>query len=361
MNNQQQWKRVLERDGRWNDVFVYAVRSTGIYCRPSCPSRRPRREQVVFYPRAQAAERAGFRPCRRCKPQLARRNDPLIEKVRRACQYIDAHAEDSLTLASLSAHLGGSPYHLQRIFKRVMGITPRRYAEIRRLERFKAHVKDRQNVTHALYEAGYGSSSRLYERAPTKLGMTPSEYRRGGKGIRIRYTIVACPEKSLGRLLLAATESGICRVSLGDRDRFLEADLRREFPAAEIRRDGVCLRAWAAALLKHLDGHRTHLNLPLDVRATAFQWRVWEALRSIPLGSTRAYSEVARALGQPKAARAVARACATNPVSVIVPCHRVVQANGGLGGYHWGIERKKMLLAIEKKTSETRRQARFLQ
>ncbi|HXG08888.1 MAG TPA: methylated-DNA--[protein]-cysteine S-methyltransferase [Gemmataceae bacterium] len=267
------------------------------------------------------------------------------ETIRRACRYIEANLEDRLTLEVLGAHVGLSPAHLQRLFKRVTGITPRQYADACRLGRFKSRLKQRRTVTMALYEAGYGSSSRLYERAAAQLGMTPATYRRGGRGMRIGYTIVDSP---LGRLLLAATERGICGVCLGDSDRALAAALRREYPAAEIRRDGVCLGPWIEEFLNYLRGQQPHLDLPLDVQATAFQWRVWQELRSIPYGETRTYAEIARALGQPTAVRAVARACASNPVALIIPCHRVVREDGGLGGYRWGLKRKQALLEQER-------------
>jgi AraC family transcriptional regulator, regulatory protein of adaptative response / methylated-DNA-[protein]-cysteine methyltransferase len=348
MQAETRWNLVLSRDRQSDGAFVYAVRSTGIYCRPSCSSRRPRREQVVFFPLPAAAERAGFRPCRRCKPQQAKTADPQLEMVRRVCRELDAASGESMTLAALAEQLGTSPFHLQRTFKRVMGISPREYQDAKRVENLKKELKDNRSVTYSLYEAGFGSSSRLYEGA--KLGMTPLTYGRGGKGMTIRYTIVESP---LGRLLLAATERGVCRVGMGDHDAALAADLRQEFPAAEIERDDAALRVWSNTLVKYSNGRVPHPELPLDIRATAFQKLVWETLKKIPLGSTRSYSEVARAVGKPRAARAVARACATNPVALIIPCHRVVREDGSMGGYHWGIERKKKLLAEEKGAART--------
>jgi AraC family transcriptional regulator, regulatory protein of adaptative response / methylated-DNA-[protein]-cysteine methyltransferase len=339
------WQIVLARDRRSDGAFVYAVRSTGIYCRPSCSSRRPRREQVVFFPLPAAAERAGFRPCRRCRPEQAKPLDPQVERVHRACLYLDARSGEMVKLTELSAHVGVSPFHLQRTFKRVMGVSPREYQDVRRMERFKKELKEKHNVTYALYEAGFGSSSRLYERAHARLGMTPSTYRRGAPGVGIRYTLVASP---LGRLLLAATARGVCRVAMGESDRFLENDLRREFPAAEIHRDDAGLHAWAGALLKRVSASQPSVELPLDIQATAFQQRVWSALQRIPPGDTRSYGEVARSIGKPSAARAVARACAANPVAILIPCHRVVRGDGNLGGYHWGIQRKEALLEREK-------------
>jgi AraC family transcriptional regulator of adaptative response/methylated-DNA-[protein]-cysteine methyltransferase len=345
MQTDTRWQLVLAHDARYDGAFVYAVRSTGIYCRPSCSSRRPRREQVVFFPLPAAAEHAGFRACHRCRPEQAKTAEPQIEMTRRVCQFLGERAGEPTSLAVLAAQLGASPYHLQRTFKRVMGISPREYQEARRMERLKTELKGERNVTDALYEAGFGSSSRLYEGVHAKLGMTPAAYRRGGQGATIRYSIVPSP---LGRLLLAVTDRGVCRIAMGESDRFLADDLRREFPAAVICHDDAGLRVWTSSLLKQLDGWQPHAELPLDIRATAFQKRVWQTLKKIPRGSTRSYAEVARAIGKPRAARAVARACATNPVALLIPCHRVVSSGGGLGGYHWGVKRKKALLEWEK-------------
>jgi AraC family transcriptional regulator of adaptative response/methylated-DNA-[protein]-cysteine methyltransferase len=270
--------------------------------------------------------------------------DPHVELVRATCRHIEANLEGPLTLAALGAQAGLSPGHLQRLFKRVTGISPRQYADACRLGVLKTRLKERRTVTMALYEAGYGSSSRLYERAGAQLGMTPATYGRGGPHTHIRYAVADCP---LGRLLLAATDRGVCALYLGDRDGPLEEALGREFPAAQRRREAG-LREWLAELLAHLEGRRPHLELPLDVQATAFQWRVWQELRAIPYGSTRTYTQIAERLGQPTAARAVARACATNPVSVVIPCHRVVRGDGSLGGYRWGLARKQALLDQEK-------------
>ena len=345
------WEVVLARDPRFDGVFVFAVRSTGIYCRPSCPSRRPNRQHVVFFNLPETAERAGFRACRRCRPGEINPGHPATDKVREICRLIDEHADGTPTLTDLAARMGGSPYHLQRTFKRVMGITPRQYADARRLDRLKKNLKEKNNVTEAMYDAGYGSSRSLYERAPEKLGMTPATYRRGGEGARIRFTVLECPAGplgSIGLLLLAATDRGVCRVTMGERADDLEAGLRDEFPAADIKRDDSGLKEWSAAVLRHLDGQQPNLDLPLDIQASAFQRKVWEALRAIPYGKTRSYGEIARAVGRPKGARAVGHACGTNPVAVVIPCHRVIQQNGSLGGFGWGLDRKKILLASEK-------------
>ena len=341
---ERRWRIVLARDRRYDGAFVYAVHSTGIYCRPSCPSRRPRRGQVAFFPVPEAAELAGFRACRRCRPGEAAGPDPGVPLVRTVCRLIDAHPDRPASLAALSAQAGVTPHRLLRTFQRVLGISPRQYRDARRLDRFKTELRSRGRVSPALYEAGYGSTSRVYERAHAQLGMTPATYGRGGAGTRIAFAVVPC---ALGRLLVAATVRGICRVGIGDDAAALERGLRAEFPTATIARDDDTLQSWVAEITAHLDGRQPHLDLPVDVRATAFQRRVWEALRKIPYGSTRSYSEIARAMGNAKATRAVARACATNPVAIVVPCHRVVRADGDLGGYRWGIERKKELLARE--------------
>jgi AraC family transcriptional regulator, regulatory protein of adaptative response / methylated-DNA-[protein]-cysteine methyltransferase len=343
MYEEEYWQAVLERDSRANGKFVYGVRSTGIYCRPTCPSRRPQREQVVFFAQPAIAEEAGFRACLRCQPR-GNEGDAQVELVQRTCRYIEQHLDETLRLEDLSAELGLSPAYAQRLFKRVMGISPRQYAEAQRLELIKSQLKEGSPVTRALYEVGYSSSSRLYERAPEQLGMTPTAYKRGGAGMTIAYTIVDSP---LGRLLVAATERGICRVGLHDSDEVLADTLRHEYPAAEIRQDETRLRGWVQALVSHLQGEQPHLDLPVDIRATAFQWRVWEELRNIPYGETRSYSEIASAIGQPQARRAVAQACKQNPVPLIIPCHRVVRGDGSQGGYRWGAERKKRLLEQE--------------
>lgn len=340
----QRWQAVLARDPGQDGVFVYAVRSTGIYCRPSCASRRPRWEQVRLFPSPQAAEQEGFRPCRRCRPQEGGAADAQLNLVRRVCRQIEADSE-SVTLTDLSRHAGISPRQLQRLFKRLLGITPRQYADACRLHRFKSEVRKSDEIGHALYAAGYGSSSRLYELAPARLGMTPARYRRGGEGAQIRYTIQDCP---LGRLLVAATERGVCAISLGDRDQDLETALRREYPAATFQRSDTALRERVAAVLAHLQGARPRLDLPLDIQGTAFQRRVWDALGSIPYGQTRSYCKIAAEIGRPTATRAVGRACGANPVALAIPCHRAVREDGGLGGYRWGIARKQALLENER-------------
>jgi AraC family transcriptional regulator of adaptative response/methylated-DNA-[protein]-cysteine methyltransferase len=273
--------------------------------------------------------------------------DPHVNLIQQACRFIEENLETPLTLAVLGKEAAMSPQHFQRVFKRVTGITPRQYADACRLGRLKSRLKTRRTVTMALFEAGYSSTSRLYERATDQLGMTPATYQRGAPQTAIRYTIVSCP---LGKLLMAGTTVGVCAVSLADSDKKLTTFLKEEFPEAEITQDDPGLQEWVGKIVQHLEGRRPHLELPLDVQATAFQWRVWQELCKIPYGSTKSYREIAAAIGQPEAARAVARACATNPVAVVIPCHRVIREDGGLSGYRWGIERKKAILEQEKKT-----------
>ncbi len=336
------WAAVLARDGRYDGRFVYAVRSTGIYCRPSCPSRRPHRRHVAFFDTPASARAAGFRACLRCTPEAVPARAAAIERTR---AHIDAHLDDRLTLADLSAVAGLSPSHLQKAWKAALGLSPRDYVRLRRAERFKAEVRGGRSVTDALYEAGYGSGSRLYSDARERLGMTPGAYKRGGAGETVRFATAGSP---LGRLLVASTERGLCAVQLGESDAALEAALRKDYPRAEVVRDERVLKPTLAAILAHLDGGVPSLDLPLDVAATRFQWRVWRTLQRIPYGETRSYAEVASALGQPTAVRAVARACASNRVALVVPCHRVVRADGSPGGYRWGASRKQKLLAKEK-------------
>ncbi|MEP6637159.1 MAG: bifunctional DNA-binding transcriptional regulator/O6-methylguanine-DNA methyltransferase Ada [Acidobacteriota bacterium] len=338
------WKAVMAKDARFDGQFVFAVQSTKIYCRPSCPARRPRRDRVSFFALPEEAEQAGFRGCLRCHPKQTRLVDPHIEMVQLACRLIEAQDEGTISLEMLSSHVGLSSFHLQRTFKNIMGISPREYAEACRTNRFKSGVRSGESVTNAMYDAGYGSSSRLYERAGAELGMTPATYSRGGKELVIDYAIAESP---LGYLLVAATAKGLCSVRLGDTADELEASLRSEYVEAEIRSSDGPLADAVKQMLAHLEGKQPHLDLPLDIRSTAFQRQVWQALQSIPYGSTRSYSDVAKSIGQPKAVRAVARACATNPVALVIPCHRVIREDKSLGGYRWGLDRKKKLLETE--------------
>ena len=342
LNEDECWQAIQSRDAFSTASFFYAVRSTGIYCRPLCPARRPGRNQVQFFLCPDAAEDAGFRACLRCRP---REEDARAGAVGNACRYIEAHLDEALDLAALSKFAGLSPQHFQRTFKQVAGVTPREYAAACRLAQFKGRLKDGEAVTSALVDAGYGSTSRLYESAAVHLGMTPTAYRRGGDKAAIVYTTTATP---LGQMLVAATGKGLCAITLGESDPDLEAALRREYPAAQITRDAGGLSDWVEALVRHLEGKQPELALPLDVRATAFQRRVWQELQAIPYGETRSYTQIAEAIGRPTAARAVAQACASNPTALAIPCHRVVRGDGSLSGYRWGVPRKQALLAREK-------------
>ncbi|HUQ98998.1 MAG TPA: bifunctional DNA-binding transcriptional regulator/O6-methylguanine-DNA methyltransferase Ada [Gemmatimonadaceae bacterium] len=348
------WDYVLSRDETGIPSLVYAVATTGIYCRPSCPSRRPRRHNVTFFSSADAAEQSGYRACLRCRPN--EKGKKIDDAVERARNYIDSRlvelSDDRITLDVLSAKTGMSPFHLQRKFKAALGLSPAEYIRAKKSERLKSELRRGETVSRATYGAGYGSSSRVYDGASTQLGMTPATYRRGGSGLQIEYVIA---KTSLGALLVAATERGVCAVTLGDDPAGLEKTLAREFPAAERVRalaPSSSLGVWIADIVASLDGERTQSEIPLDVQASAFQWKVWRALQQIPFGETRSYSEIAKAIGSPRAARAVASACANNRVAVIIPCHRVVRSGGALGGYRWGLERKQSLLDKERSARE---------
>jgi AraC family transcriptional regulator, regulatory protein of adaptative response / methylated-DNA-[protein]-cysteine methyltransferase len=343
LNQERCWQAVVARDSQQNGKFVFAVSSTGVYCRPSCAAKRPRRQNVSFYETPAQAENAGYRACLRCRPKAVS-NNLQAESVKRICRYIEQHVDEPVTLARLGEIFGQSPFHLQRTFKAVLGITPRAYADSCRMKQLKRNLQAGHSVTRAMYDAGYGSSSRLYERTAAQLGMTPDKYRRGAVAAGIRYTFAKSP---LGWLLIAATDKGICAIQFGDSEEELEHGLKHEFPFALRKRDDEALQGWKETLLQRLHGQKLNADLPLDIQATAFQRRVWEHLQAIPFGATRSYGQIAKAIGQPTATRAVARACATNPVAVAIPCHRVVRDNGDLGGYRWGVQRKEELLEME--------------
>lgn len=343
MENDLLWDAVTAKDARFNGAFVFGVKTTGIFCRPSCSARLPKRENVVFFDRFEAAEKKGFRACLRCRPSQKDAVDPQIALVLRACELIEADGE--INLIDLSGELNLSPSHFQRTFKEIVGVSPKKYAESRRLDKFKLEIRGGSDVVTAMYEAGFGSSSRLYEKALENLGMTPGIYKKGGKGMKINYIIT---ESELGRLMVARTPRGICSVTFGEQDEKLAEGLRLEFPNAEITKDDRDLKTAVEAILKYLAGKNRRLVLPLDLQATAFQMEVWDFLRKIPYGETRSYSEVATELGDRKKVRAVAQACARNRIALAIPCHRVIASNGGLSGYRWGIERKKTLLEKER-------------
>jgi AraC family transcriptional regulator of adaptative response/methylated-DNA-[protein]-cysteine methyltransferase len=341
----QRWNAVLARDAAHDGQFVFAVSSTGVYCRPSCAARRPRRENVAFYSRPEQAEKAGFRACLRCRPRSVSGN-PQSDWAKEVCRYIEQHLDEPVTLERLGKVFRQSPFHLQRRFKATLGITPRAYGDSCRLRLLKRNLQAGDSVTRAMYDAGYGSSSRLYEKTASQLGMTPDKYRRGAIAATVRYAIADSP---LGRMLVAATDKGVCAIQFARSDGELIEGLKREFPFAVRKPDQGGLQGWVETLLSTMTGHELNATLPLDIRATAFQRRVWTYLQSIPFGATRSYSQVAKAIGQPSASRAVARACATNPVAVAIPCHRVVREDGSISGYRWGVERKKALLEMEQR------------
>jgi AraC family transcriptional regulator of adaptative response/methylated-DNA-[protein]-cysteine methyltransferase len=346
--NGDRWRAVMSRDSLVEGQFVYAVMSTGIYCRASCPSRRPRRDHVVFFDSPAAAAASGFRACRRCRPDDPRHVDPWPDRVSQTCEYLSI-ARRPVPLARLARRVGVSPFHLQRNFARLVGLTPREYAEACRLRRARRSLQQGSGVTSAIVGAGYGSTSRFYERAAPLLGMAPTTYARGGAGLLIRYAIGDSP---LGKVLVAVTGRGVCGVAMGSSAAEVTRRLAQEYPAATLTaRGGGLLARWVREVVSHLEGRLPRLDLPLDVRATAFQWSVWQHLRTIPRGKTQTYTQVAAALGQPTAARAVARACATNPVSIVVPCHRVVREDGNLAGYRWGLDRKRRLIEQERDDS----------
>jgi AraC family transcriptional regulator of adaptative response/methylated-DNA-[protein]-cysteine methyltransferase len=344
LNDDRRWDAVVGRDRAHDGEFVFAVATTGVYCRPSCPARRPRRENVAFYSHPEQAEKAGFRACLRCRPRSFSGNQQS-DSAKAICRYIEQHLDEPITLESLGKAFRQSPFHLQRRFKAALGITPREYADACRIRLLKRNLQAGDNVTRAMYDAGYGSSSRLYEKTASQLGMTPDKYRRGAIAASIRY---ACADSPLGRMLIAATDRGVCAIQFAHSDGELIEGLKREFPFAVRKPDNDGLQTWVAALLEKMSGRELNAALPLDIRATAFQRQVWSYLQSIPFGATRSYGQVAKAIGQPSASRAVARACATNPVAVAIPCHRVVRGDGNISGYRWGVERKKTLLEIEQ-------------
>ena len=350
------WAALIARDCRRDGEFVFAVATTGVYCRPSCPSRRPRRENVQFFDRPELAERAGFRACLRCRPKWAT-GDRKLDVIKAICRHIEQNLDEPLTLSRLGKHFGISPFHLQRRFRAALGVSPRQYADSCRLRLLKSKLQTGNSVTRAMYDAGYNSSSRLYENAVAQLGMTPDQYRRGAIATPIRYRCMTSP---LGRMLIAATDRGVCSIQFAASDEELISGLKREFPFATRKEDDGDLKQWADALLATMHGEDSASRLPLDIRATVFQRRVWACLQKIPFGETRSYGDVAKAIRQPRACRAVARACATNPVAVAIPCHRVVREGGDLGGYRWGVKRKEKLLKMESAAESTASPRKFL-
>ena len=342
-SNQARWEMILQRDRSAGNDFVYGVLTTNIYCRPGCTSRRPKRENVRFFDSSAEAERAGFRPCKRCRPDAPDMEAAHGAAIIQACKAIE-ESEEPPRLNDLAQAVGLSPFHFHRLFKNAVGVTPKQYALEKRLGRARGNLKQSATITEALYDAGFASSSRFYQQSDAALGMKPSDYKNGGRGLTIRYAIAPC---DLGLALVAATDAGICAIALGDSPASLQDDLRRRFPQAELRDNDPGLDAAVKQVLAFIESPGLGLQLPLDIRGTAFQRRVWQALQEIPAGATTSYGEIAARIGQPTAARAVAQACAANPIAVAIPCHRVRRGKGELGGYHWGLERKRALLERE--------------
>ncbi len=344
------WQQVLARDASADGQFFYGVKSTGIYCKPSCPSRRPERKNVSFYPTQAAAEAAGFRACLRCEPlRVAPKADPQAEAIAKAAEFMSKHAGQRTSLDAVAEAAGVGKFAVMRGFKRVLGVTPGEFARAQRKERFREKIRtpkiSRAPITEAVYEAGFGSSSRLYEDADQTLGMSPTAMKEGGAGETIRYAVTASP---LGSMLIAKTDRGLCSVLFADNEGEAAVQLREQFPQAVLRRDDAALAASVKLVLANMKENASAAALPFHVRATAFQERVWRALREIPRGETRTYQQIAEAIGAPGAVRAVGTACGANPVAVVVPCHRVVGSNGRLTGYRWGVERKRKLLDMER-------------
>ena len=339
----ERWEAVCARDARADGTFVFAVRTTGVFCRPQCAARRPRRENVEFFPTAEAARAAGYRACKRCRPESRSMEDELVALVDRACRTIEA-AETPPPLAELAAAAGKSPFYFQRAFKRIVGVTPREYAAAKRAEGLRQALPAHPRVVDAIYDAGFGSSSRGYSLAASTLGMTPSAYRAGGQGERVRFAAVS---SALGWIAVAMTARGVAAIELGDSREAVCARISTRFAAADLAEDHTELHAVLAAILRYTEQPRAGLDLPLDVQGTAFARRVWRALTKLAPGETATYAQIAAAIGRPGAARAVASACAANPAALAIPCHRVVPAAGGSGGYRWGAARKRALLEAE--------------
>lgn len=341
--NDPRWQQVLARDAHADGQFYYAVKTTGVYCRPSCAARPARPENVTFYPSTEAAEAAGFRACKRCKPKQASLHETQAAKVATACRIIQK-AEVVPSLADLAEAVGLSPFHFHRLFKSMTGLTPKAYATAHKSRMMRQKLDGRMKVTDAIYEAGFGSNSRFYASASQTLGMKPLAYAKGGANTFIHFALAEC---ALGSLLVATTEKGVCAIAMGDDPEVLLHDLQDRFPHAQLIGGDAAFEALVAKVIGMIETPKLGLELPLDVQGTAFQQRVWQALREIPSGQTATYAEIARKLGMPKAVRAVASACAANTIAVAIPCHRVIRQDGALSGYRWGIARKQALLDRE--------------
>jgi AraC family transcriptional regulator, regulatory protein of adaptative response / methylated-DNA-[protein]-cysteine methyltransferase len=345
-SDESRWLAVSERDHHADGAFFFAVRTTGVFCRPSCASRAPRRENVEFFTTTDAAEAAGYRPCKRCQPTSLPRELAIVE---RACKALDADPQQRMTLAQLGDAVHVSPFHLQRLFSRIVGISPRQYQAAQRAGVLRDALERGQDVTRATHDAGFGSPSRMYEAAPADLGMTPSAYRRKGAGLTVHYTTAETP---LGFVLVAATDKGVCKITFGDDANALVEQLGVDFAQAKRIEDAARMTPFVAQVRAYLQGTRERFELPLDINATAFQRRVWDALRQIPYGQTRSYTEIAASMGEPRAVRAVANACGQNPVALAIPCHRVIGKDGAIAGYRWGVHRKEALLDTERSGSD---------
>ena len=341
--DEERWQAVKRRDPAFDGKFFFAVRTTGVYCRPSCASRPAKRENVAFFATVAEAEKAGYRGCKRCRPDRLGAPDPQVEAISRACEQIE-QAEEAPKLAELAASAGLSPYHFHRVFKAITGVTPKAYAAETRARRAADKLRTAETVTEAIYDAGFNSSSRFYENTDARLGMTPGAVRRGGAGAVIRFAV---GEASLGAVLVAATKKGVCAILLGDDPDALVRNLQDRFPRAEFEGGDAEFERMVAQVVGLVEAPGQRLDLPLDIRGTAFQQRVWAALRAIPPGRTATYTEIARAIGQPTAVRAVAQACGANPIAIAIPCHRVVRSDGDLSGYRWGVARKRKLIDRE--------------
>jgi AraC family transcriptional regulator, regulatory protein of adaptative response / methylated-DNA-[protein]-cysteine methyltransferase len=352
IESDQRWAAVLARDTAADGQFVYAVATTGVYCRPSCAARRARPEHVSFHASCAQAEQAGFRPCKRCQPDRPARLQQYATKITEACRIIE-QAGQAPNLLQLAERVGVSPYHFHRMFRQITGLTPRQYAQAQREQRLRRQLGAGASITEAIFDAGYQSNSRFYENADRVLGMTPSRYRAGGTKCEIRFAIGDC---TLGAILVAQSERGICAILIGDDPAVLAHDLQDRFPHATLIGGDAGFEQLVAQVVGFVEAPRLGLDLPLDVRGTAFQQRVWQALRDIPPGQTASYTEIANRIGAPKAVRAVASACAANALAVAIPCHRVVRSDGGLSGYRWGVERKRALLDAEAEAAALRPQ-----
>ncbi|MBD2461153.1 bifunctional DNA-binding transcriptional regulator/O6-methylguanine-DNA methyltransferase Ada [Oscillatoria sp. FACHB-1407] len=337
------WEAIAQRSPNTDGTFFYAVKTTGVYCRPTCSSRRPKRENVLFFESCDAAETAGFRPCKRCSPRSASPQQQQVERIAEVCKQIEV-SETLPSLDEMAQMVGLSPYHFHRVFKEIVGITPKQYAIAQRTKRVRQQLQENTTVTQAIYDAGFETSSTFYERSTDLLGMTPSDYQQGASGIDIRYTVQPC---WLGWVLVAATPKGICAIAFGDTPETLTTQLQADFPKAQFSEGNAEFQTWVEQVIQLIETPQQTVDLPLDIQGTAFQQQVWQALQTIPPGTTVSYAEVAQRIGKPKSVRAVANACGSNHIAVAIPCHRVVGSDGSLRGYRWGSDRKQALLDKE--------------